>query len=188
MPSIILAIPQYNELKPLIDSFDKQGHPSNITQIGVMEGYTIPSMGILAAICGHGKTQFGIQVQYLIDRNPESKVIICIGAAGHLTNQCKLGDIVIGISTIEYDYKLRFIQADPPCHRGDNSLIEEFRKVTETDELLFKVHFGNIASGDEDIVDQTRAEEINRATNALCVAWEGSGGARAAAFNHLKYL
>jgi nucleoside phosphorylase len=44
----------------------------------------------------------------------------------------------------------------------------------------FRVHVGTIASGDEDIVDAARAAEVRAATGALCVAWEGSGGARAA--------
>jgi nucleoside phosphorylase len=41
---------------------------------------------------------------------------------------------------------------------------------------------------DEDIVDGARAAEQAAATGALCVAWEGSGAARAAAFNGLDFL
>ena len=52
----------------------------------------------------------------------------------------------------------------------------------------FNVHFGVIASGDEDIVDPTRAAELRETTNALCVAWEGSGGARAARLNDVGFI
>jgi adenosylhomocysteine nucleosidase len=52
----------------------------------------------------------------------------------------------------------------------------------------FRVHSGAIASGDEDIVDPIRAAELREATDALCVAWEGSGGARAARLNGLGFI
>jgi adenosylhomocysteine nucleosidase len=50
------------------------------------------------------------------------------------------------------------------------------------------VLFGAIASGDEDIIDPTRALELRGATGALCVAWEGAGAARAASFSGLPFL
>jgi adenosylhomocysteine nucleosidase len=45
-----------------------------------------------------------------------------------------------------------------------------------------------VASGDEDIVDHKRARELHAQSGALCVAWEGAGGARATYFNRLPYL
>jgi nucleoside phosphorylase len=45
-----------------------------------------------------------------------------------------------------------------------------------------------IASGDEDIVNGARAREIRESTSALCAAWEGSGGARAARLNGVEFL
>jgi adenosylhomocysteine nucleosidase len=67
-------------------------------------------------------------------------------------------------------------------------LLQEFRETVRTNTFRFGVHFGPIASGDEDIVDIVRAQELRAATDALCVAWEGSGGARAAGFNGLSFL
>jgi adenosylhomocysteine nucleosidase len=60
--------------------------------------------------------------------------------------------------------------------------------VVRTREFPFRVHFGPIASGDEDIVDTARAAEVLGATQALCVAWEGSGGARAARFSGIGFV
>ena len=54
--------------------------------------------------------------------------------------------------------------------------------------MLFSVHIGIVASGDEDIVTHIRAEELQKQTNALAVAWEGAGGARAARFNNLPFI
>lgn len=45
-----------------------------------------------------------------------------------------------------------------------------------------------IASGDEAIIDEKRARELHKVTGALAVAWEGAGGARAAAFSDVPYL
>jgi adenosylhomocysteine nucleosidase len=54
--------------------------------------------------------------------------------------------------------------------------------------LLFQVHFGSIASGDEDVVDTARRQAIQEVTGALAVAWEGAGGARASQFNGLPFV
>ena len=45
-----------------------------------------------------------------------------------------------------------------------------------------------IASGDEDVVTSERAQAIRDQTGAACVAWEGSGAARAALFNGIGSL
>ena len=52
----------------------------------------------------------------------------------------------------------------------------------------FRVHFGPIASGDEDIVEESRATELRLATQGICVSWEGSGGARVARFNSVPFI
>ncbi len=52
----------------------------------------------------------------------------------------------------------------------------------------FRVAFDLIASGDEDIVTSARARAIRDQTGAACVAWEGSGAARAARFNGIGSL
>lgn len=188
MRHILIAVPQANELRPLLDTFESLGHPSISRRIGAMVCFDIESLAMVAAICGHGKTQFAIQSQYLIDRSEEFRALLCVGAAGSLTPDCRFGDVVVGTRTVEHDYKVRFVRADTPCHDADPGLLHEFRKVAETDSFRFSTHFGAVASGDEDIVDRSRAQELREATDALCVAWEGSGGARAAAFNGLGFL
>ena len=52
----------------------------------------------------------------------------------------------------------------------------------------FRVVFDVIASGDEDVVTSARARAIRDQTGAACVAWEGSGAARAARFNGIGSL
>jgi adenosylhomocysteine nucleosidase len=50
------------------------------------------------------------------------------------------------------------------------------------------VHYGIVASGDEDIITTDRATALREATGAIAVAWEGAGGARASLFNALPFL
>jgi adenosylhomocysteine nucleosidase len=143
---------------------------------------------MVVVIGGHGKTQFALQTQYLIDRSPDAHVLLCVGAAGSLTASVQLGDLVVGTHSVEHDYKLRFVHRPSPCHDADATLLQEFRETVRADPFRFRVQFGPIASGDEDIVDPVRAQELRVATAALCVAWEGSGGARVARFNGLRFL
>jgi adenosylhomocysteine nucleosidase len=124
----------------------------------------------------------------LIDRSPDITRVICVGAAGSLSNSVELGDVVVGTCSVEHDYKLRFVQAPSPVHFADPSLLASVQDALANSGTPFGVHFGPIASGDEDVVERTRAEELRAETGALCVAWEGSGAARAAAFNGLGFI
>lgn len=187
MRPVLIAVPQSNELQPLLSRLDRLGHPSQSTEIGRMPCYSIPSLGATAAVCGHGKTQFAVQCQYLIDRCDGLAALFCVGAAGSLSPDIHFGDVVVGECTIEHDYKIRFEPAEPPCHAANETLLKEFRQAA-AGEFPFRTHFGPIASGDEDIVDEVRARELQRFTGAKCVAWEGSGGARAAAFIGVPFL
>jgi hypothetical protein len=45
-----------------------------------------------------------------------------------------------------------------------------------------------VASGDEDIIDRARANELRMATGAWCIAWEGSGAMWVAVFNQLRFV
>ena len=128
-----------------------------------------------------------MQTQYLIDHLPGLGVVVCAGAAGRLSDELALGDIVVGTSSVEHDYKLRFVSRPLPRHQAHEPTVGRFRAFTS--ELRgFSIHFGTIASGDEDIVDRERARQLGRETGAICVAWEGAGAARAAAFNELPFV
>jgi adenosylhomocysteine nucleosidase len=146
----------------------------------------LPALEMLIAVGGNGKAQYGIQAQYLIDRCDGIELLVCAGAAGRLTDGLQIGDIVLGTATVEHDYKERFNPRPLPRYDASPGILSEFIRLAESMTFPFKVHFGVIASGDEDIVDPTRAAELRETTAALCVAWEGSGGARAARREHLQ--
>lgn len=188
MNKTLIAVPQVEEAKALLGGFRRRGHPSGPEQTGKLGYSAIPSLDMVVAVGGHGKAQFAVQTQYLIDQFPDVKRLFCVGAAGRLSDVLDFGDIVVGTATIEHDYKLRFVREPLPRHQPDATLLQEFRGTARANNFPFGVHFGPVASGDEDIVDLQRAGELRTATEAVCVAWEGSGGARAAEFNDLSFL
>jgi adenosylhomocysteine nucleosidase len=188
MASVLVVAPQIEEAEALIRGFRQKGLSAHEVRIGALRCTSVPSLDLLVAVGGNGKAQFGVQTQHLIDHCPQAKLLICIGAAGRLAGALSVGDVVVATSTIEHDYKERFTSKPLPCHDGDAEGLRQFARVSIAHEFPFRVHFGPIASGDEDIVDAHRSAELQAATQALCVAWEGSGGARAARFSGLGFL
>lgn len=185
---ILVAVPQSNELDPVLQAWEKLGHPSTRRRVGDLWCHAVPSLDAVAAVAGHGKAQFAVQTQYLVDRLDHLRSLVCAGAAGALAEEVGHGDLVVGTSTVEHDYELRFVEAEPPEHPASEALVRRMRGAVRERPFPFDVHFGRIASGDEDVVDDDRARELREDTGALCVAWEGSGGARVADFNGLAFL
>jgi adenosylhomocysteine nucleosidase len=188
MASVLVLTPDPNEFDALQRALRRRGIPSNDIRLGTLDGVSIPSLDMLVAVGGNGKAQFGIQAQYLIDRCGGTELLVCVGAAGRLSEEVKIGDIVLGTTTVEHDYKERFKPMPFPRHDATSAIVEEFVQLAKSTSFPFHVHVGPIASGDEDIVDPIRAAEVRAATDALCVAWEGSGGARAARLNGLGFI
>ena len=187
MASILVLAPDREEAAALVQGFVGRGiHHENV-RIGTLDCTSLRPLDMLLAVGGIGKAQYGIQAQYLIDRE-RTDLLACVGAAGRLSEEVQIGDIVVGTATVEHDYKNRFTQQPSPRHDASPDVLREFVQLAKSTAFPFQVHFGAIASGDEDIVDPIRAAELRIATNALCVAWEGSGGARAARLNGIRFI
>lgn len=188
MAATLVAAPQDEEVDALLDGFQRRGHSSESVQIGRMTCAAVPSLDAIVATGGHGKAQFAVQTQHLIGHSPDAQRLLCVGAAGGLAEPLEVGDVVVGTTTVEHDYVLRFVRKPLPRHPPDADLLQEVQEVTRAHSFPFCVHFAPVASGDEDIVDPQRAQNLRATTGALCAAWEGSGGARAALFNDLAFL
>ncbi len=188
MASVLIVAPLAGEFEPLLRHLHARGHSSEPFDAGRMTCAAIPSLDVLIAIGGHGKAQFAAQAQYLISRCPDATALVCIGAAGRLAGPLALGDVVVSTTTIEHDFRSRFSGRPLPRHLPDPKLLDDWQQIARGQAFPFGLHFGAIASGDEDVIDPVRAKELHETTGALCVAWEGSGGARAAAFSGLGYL
>jgi len=117
-----------------------------------------------------------------------SRSSCALGAAGSLQEEVSVGDIVAATVTVEHDYTLRFVERPLPQFEGDPQVLDGLREAFDRAGHPFRLHFGPIASGDEDIVSSERAIDLAQATGALCVAWEGSGAARACRFSGVPCL
>jgi adenosylhomocysteine nucleosidase len=94
---------------------------------------------------------------------------------------------VVATTTVEHDHHNKFSKRPIPGFEGAHSALADLRRSA----LLprsFKVHFGAIASGDEDVVDTERRTVLHQGTKALAVAWEGAGGARACLFSNVPFV
>jgi len=99
----------------------------------------------------------------------------------------RVGDVIVATSTLEHDYNNKFSERPKPRFAGDGKSIEQI-KALDLSDANFKVHFGIMAGGDEDVIEITRGAELRELHDALAVAWEGVGGARASAFSDIPYL
>lgn len=141
--------------------------------------------GAELAVGGHGKVQFALSTQLLIQKhNP--RLVICAGAAGRLDHHLKVLDVVVSEATVEHDFNLRFVERSLPRFACDERSLDRLR--LKTDWSGFHVHYGIMASGDEDVLDTERSVEIRRLTGARAVAWEGAGAARACKLHGVPYL
>ena len=105
---------------------------------------------------------------------------------GHQRTKCLL-EILLATTTVEHDYNNKFNKRALPTFDGAKAAIAELRSVSRSTKA-FSVHFGPIASGDEDVVETERKRALHESTGALAVAWEGAGGARACAFNRIPFV
>ena len=182
----LIVTPLQEEFTDLHQSLGAFGLKSFIERIGKLDTCYFPDLNVTLARGGHGKTQFGIQTQHLLDQ-ASFDLVMCAGAAGALAPEVRVGDVIVATSTLEHDYNLKFAIRPKPSFPGDTKSIEQIKKLDLSD-ADFHVHFGIMAGGDEDVIEVTRGAELYQAHNALAVAWEGVGGARASAFSEVPYL
>ena len=186
MKTAILT-PLEEERSLLVQSLEQLGLQKTAVRLGRLDGFEFRQIDLLVAHGGHGKTQFGIQAQHLLCCVPQIQLLICAGAAGALSDSLKVGDVVVATETVEHDFNLKFVSRPLPRFPGHSQTIEALRRLSIAS-LDFSVHFGAIASGDEDVIESARGQELPSLTNGIAVAWEGAGGARACRFNQTNFL
>lgn len=187
MSHTLIICPLKKEVTYLLEGFSKAGWLFETQSTPKLSMYHYRSQNITVSQGGHGKVQFALQTQYLLNHLEGVSQVICIGAGGALASHIRVGDLVIAEKTVEHDYNEKF---------NPSAKIPEFLSAPHLLQLAsqvplisdYNVHRGVIASGDEDIIDTQRALELFEQTQALAVAWEGSGGARACAFNKIPFL
>lgn len=184
--NILIVTPLQEEYSDLCHSLAELDLEAYGARVGKLDVHCFSQINVTLTRGGHGKTQFGIQTQHLLD-HAKFDLVICAGAAGALAPEVKVGDVIVATNTLEHDYNIKFSNRPKPQFAGDIKSIEQI-KALDLSDANFKVHFGIMAGGDEDVVEVTRGAELYKAHNALAVAWEGVGGARASAFSEVPYL
>lgn len=190
MKNTLILTPLSLEFKALEKGFELLSSQKTHEKAGNLSVLHFPDLGIRLSQGGHGKTQFAIQSQFLVQhyslkQSEKIEALICAGCAGSLNAKLNPLDVIVGTKTIEHDFNLQFVKRPLPEFSGSAEFINQLMAFKNPD---FKLHFGPIASGDEDILSSSRAEQLRNLTGAAAVAWEGAGGGRVAKFNQLPYL
>lgn len=184
---ILAVLPMQEELDFCVRGCVEQGWDAKAIIIGRVHAMHFNALGLTLAAGGLGKAQFAAQTQHLIDQHPDWGLVICAGAAGALDDRLAVGDVVIGVETIEFDIRNKFGPPLQPRFVANAAFVEGLMESAKQ-HASFKVFAGRIASGDEDIIDTQRRAEVRDLTGALANGWEGAGGARACAFSNLPFV
>jgi adenosylhomocysteine nucleosidase len=183
----LIMVPLQEELVWFRQACTTHGLATADATVGRLIAMRVPELGLTVVPGGLGKVQFAIQTQHVLDVTRTWDVVICAGAAGALGDGLAVGDVVVATETVEHDIHNHLGPPRLPRFRGAATMIASLRGVRPP-RNAFSVHFGPIASGDEDVVTVGRQEALRRRTGALAVAWEGAGGARACQFSAMPFV
>src|SRR5215470_6774266 len=144
-PRLLILCPLAREWSFMVQTFEASLHVEHPHDLKIEAAY-IHDWRTLVAPGGHGKTQFAVQAQYLVDRFPSVELVICAGAAGSLAPGLCVGDVVVGTETVEHDCRLLFATRPLPRFRGHGPSIDALRRLADG-VSGFHVAFDVIASG-----------------------------------------
>ena len=183
----LVIIPTLTEYNHFLQGWIEQGLSAENSTIGRLPVVRFPELNVILSRGGLGKVAFAVQTQHLLDSEDGWDLVICTGAAGGLDDNLSVGDIVVATETVEHDIRNKFGKPLIPRFIGDKKTVQALMQLAQNNGE-FQLHFGVIASGDEDVVDVERQEELKLKTGAIAVAWEGAGGARACQFSEIPYV
>lgn len=184
---LLLVTPLPEERDGFLRRCRQLGLQTHATQLGRLPATHLPELDLTLAVGGVGKAQYALQTQHLLDAGEGWEVVVCAGTAGALADELAIGDVVVATTTVEHDYVVRLIDFHQPRFAGEENLLRTLRHVPVNGHS-FAVHFGIVASGDEDIAGAERRVALRRDTGALVAAWEGAGGARVGVFNQIPFV
>ena len=142
---ILAMVPTQRELDSLTTSM--KGYTGYV-QLGRASVQEYFDGKLLVSLGGVGKAQMAAQSQYLIDRIPGLRLLICAGTAGALISKLYPGDLIVATSTIEHDFISGLVPAPQPEFFGDANTIAFLQSLKENSLVSFRVKFGSVASGD----------------------------------------
>ena len=135
MASVLVLAPDPTEAEALVQGFIRRRIPHEDVRIGTLDCVLLPALDVLIAVGGNGKAQYGIQAQYVIDRCDGIELLVCVGAAGRLSDALQIGDVVLGTATVEHDYKERFQPTAVAAVRGQSWHSERIHPTDGIDDI-----------------------------------------------------
>lgn len=188
--TVLVVTPIEQEYEAFTNALDALGHSRTSRSVGRLNATEYDGGEIILAPGGLGKAQFGVQTQHLIDHLEGIRLVVCAGTCGRLDGSLSVGDVVVGTKTVEHDFNrgMALIELPLPTFEGDAQLISKLKGIAGKGNLSGSLRFGGIASGDEGVASEKRIREIAESTDAIVVAWEGAGGARAAQLSGIPFL
>jgi adenosylhomocysteine nucleosidase len=146
---------------------------------------------IVVMSTGVGKVSTAASVQYLIDHFP-IECIVFSGVAGAVNPDLKVGDIVIGLKTIQHDFDIGgwkiFSQMKTPWFETDSRLVELAVRTGSIMGLGDRVKTGIILTGDQTIISSDQREWLRTTFGGDCVEMEGAAAALVSARNRTPFL
>jgi nucleoside phosphorylase len=151
-----------------------------LTDLQKVSGFSNPvyfskTLNCYLAIGGYGKVQFAISITEFISKKNFSK-ILALGACGSLRSEIPIGTAIMAEKVYEHDLKPQFVKTTPEALFLHTFQLQHPHLVR-----------GIVASGDEDIVEEIRAQQLREFYQADAVTWESAGGAKAAGRLHQCY-
>src|SRR4051794_23263151 len=102
MDSVLILTPLAIEHAALSAALVAHGNPAEADHNGV-KVIRMAGLNLDLAVGGHGKVQFALTTQLLVQKfNP--RLVICAGAAGRLDPVLSPLDVVVSEVTIEHDF------------------------------------------------------------------------------------
>ena len=148
--------------------------------------------------CGIGKVNAGRTCQILISEY-SPKFIINTGIAGGLSQQLKIGDIVISKDLIQHDFDVTFLgyakgymctgdnNKEPTKYLADKELSEKIKNVLEKIGEGRTVFTGRVLTGDQFISSKEKREELVKEFDGFCCEMEGAAVAQVAQLNKVPF-
>jgi len=122
----LLIIPTKIELTPFVNRLKDIGLTHEYKSIKNIEISYFPILKLYVGMGGLGKTQFGVQTQFYIDNLDGIGQVICLGAAGSLSDDLQIYDIIVGEKTIEHDIR-KYNREMIPVFEADKNLIKKIK-------------------------------------------------------------
>lgn len=183
-PQRLILCPLRHELAALRKALEPE-HTFVPRNHGKMAGFYCDSLRSFFAVGGVGKAELALRAQYLVDQHPGLESLILAGVAGSLGAEIHPGDLVVASEVVEHDYKALFFKKAAPRYKV---CADWLYKCRDQNFEHFRIHYGTLLSGDEDIIHSTRAAQLRAEHGGFAVAWESAGAARVARFNKLRFL